>query len=220
MHREPCARLALVLLAAVLLAPTGAGAAPADDAILPLESYASTDARALAEAHGAELRGLQGELRPCAPRIGVQRHGIAFRRPRAVAETAAPYLTLWVWLDADALPAATDLPARAAAAFRRYGQALFRRLVARSPIFADTRVDGYGVILSWLSPEPKAGRPQAESLAVFADKVTAANFALDTIGPSTFLTRAAVRAFDGQAELGSLPLAVEDDGAPAAGLPC
>ncbi len=83
-------------------------------------------------------------------------------------------------------------------------------------MFADRRVGGYGLVLSWLGPAFRGGRPIAESLALFADKLAVANFAHDTIGPAAFLARAEVRLFDGQTELPSSRLTVADGGAPVA----
>jgi len=193
-------------------------ALPAEDAILPLEGYTQPDAQALAREHAAELGVLQTELRRCAPGLQLERHGIGFRHPQRVAG-ATPYLTLWVWLDRIGLPRGADLAGRAGGAFRRFGQPLVRRLIARTQVFTDQRVGGYGLILTWLGPRT-GERLIAESLALFADKVTAANFAHDTIAPDVFLSRAAVRVFDGQKELPSLRLVGEDAGAPFNAAPC
>lgn len=196
-----------------------AAALAQDAAVLPLESYTSAEARALAQVHAAELQALREDLRRCLPGLDVERHGIAFRRPRgSVADP--PSLTLWVWLPASAPPSAADLPRRAGQAFRRYGQALVRQLVARSPVFADPRVGGYGLILTWLSPARRDGRLVGESIAVFAGKLATANFAHDTITADVFLSRAEVRGFDGEIEVGPLPLGPQDDGAPAVSETC
>jgi hypothetical protein len=214
----PGGALVAVALAVVLAAASRAPAQPAEEAILPIEGYAARDARELAAAYSDELRALEAELRRCASGLDVHQHGIAFRRPRG--GPAAPYLTLWVWLTRAHSLRGADLHARASLAFGSYGQALFRRLLARSPVFADPRVGGYGIILTWPKPAPMGGgRLVTESLAVFADKLAVANFAHDTIPASRFVTRADVRAFDGQTELASPRLGLEDD-APAAASAC
>jgi hypothetical protein len=50
-----------------------------------------------------------------------------------------------------------------------------------------------------------------ESLVMFADKLTGANYVFGTIGPSVFLERARVRIFDGQIEVTPARLSVDDD---------
>jgi hypothetical protein len=201
----------VIVMATFALAAT-AGAQSAAEAILPPAGHVAGEPRALMEAHGAELRALAADLARCATVLSVERHGISFRRPQA-DPAAPPHLTLWVWLH-DPTPAGGDPTARAADAFGRFGQPLLRRLVLRSAVFADGRAGGYGLVLSWLGPTSRAGRAVAESLVVFAGKLATANFVHDTIGPSTFLERAAVRVFDGQTEVGGGPLVVADDGTP------
>jgi hypothetical protein len=167
--------------------------------------------RALAQEHGAELSRLARELAPCAGRLDVMRHGIAFRRPQT-RPSGPPHLILWVWVEPDRTPAGTSLGARASTVFERHGRRLFGRLLERSPVFADSRVGGYGLVLTWLSPATRSGRLVGESLSVFADKLAVANFVHETIGATTFLGRAELRAFDGQTEVGSPTLTVGDDG--------
>jgi hypothetical protein len=83
--------------------------------------------------------------------------------------------------------------------------------VERSRVFGDSRVSGYGLILSWFRPTTgDRGKMVGESLAVFSDKLDAANFVHETIAPAVFLERAEVRAFDGQTEVGAPRLAVDD----------
>jgi len=206
---------AALLLATAGLPPPAGAAPPADDAVLPADEHAAGEARALAEEYAGELRQLRGELTPCAAGLAVQRHGIAFRRPQGQPD-GPPYLTLWVWVEPGRSPAGSTLAARAAAAFARHGRPLFARLLGRSALFAEPRVGGYALILTWLAPETRGGRLVGESVAVFADKVTVANFVHETIAPAEFLARAHLRAFDGQAELAAPALALADrpSGAP------
>jgi hypothetical protein len=202
-----------VVVVATLAFAATAGGPGASEAILPPAGHVAGEPRALSEAHGAELRALVADLDRCGSGLSVERHGISFRRPQA-DPGARPHLTLWVWLH-DPAPVGGDPTARAADAFRRLGQPLLRRLLQRSGVFADGRVGGYGLVLSWLGPTSRAGRTVAESLILFADKLATANFVHETIGPATFLARATVRIFDGQTEVGGAPLAVADDGTPA-----
>jgi hypothetical protein len=187
-------------------------ALPADESILPIEAHAP-DLRALVQEHAPSLRRLHADVVRCAPGLDVQKNGIAFRRPRG-RPNGPPHLTLWVWLDGARPPRGPSLPARAGEAFGQYGQELFRRLLGQSAVFADARVGGYGLILTWIGPAQRDGRVVGESLAVFSDKLAAANFVLDTIGPAAFLSRAEVRAFDGETEL-PVPSLGLDDATPA-----
>jgi hypothetical protein len=208
MSRRQRGRRSLYLLAATLASAGLAFALPADESILPPEAHAP-DMRALVQEHTAGLRRLHADLARCAPELDVQKNGIAFRRPRGRPD-GPPHLTLWVWLDGARPPQGRSFAARADEAFGRYGQRLFRRLLGQSPVFADARVGGYGLILTWVGPTQRDGRVVGESLAVFADKLAVANFALDTIGPAAFLSRAAVRAFDGETELPVPSLGLDD----------
>lgn len=198
------------LALAIELAAASAHAQSVRDGILPLEEHAAGEARALAEIHASELHALQSDMDRCVAGVSVQRKGIAFRQPRGLAADA-PYLTLWVWLTDGRAPGAGDIAARATDAFRRHAQALFRHLVERSPVFADPRVGGFGLILTWVGPSPGDGRVVGESLVMFADKLTVANFVFDTIAPSVFLERAGVRIFDGQTEVTRVRLSIDDD---------
>jgi len=216
---RPTSRLGTGLVLAGVLPllggiPARAGP-PHGETILPPVGHAAGEARALAEAHGPQLRALADGLARCAPALTVDRHGIGFRRPQA-RPGAAPHLTLWAWLPADAPPPGRDPATRAGEAFRRYGRVLFRHLLARGAVLTDDRVGGYGLVLSWLGPASRGGRPIAESLVLFADKVAGANLALDTIGPGVFLDRATVRLFEGQTELSGVRPTIDGDGPPVA----
>lgn len=198
------------LAAALLALGLPVGSASAQPAVLAPEEHAA-ETRPLAERHLRDLERLHVAIARCIPGVGVRIQGIAFRRPRG-RSLAAPALTLWVWVEGEP-PPGRDYGARAAAVFTSYGQPLFRHLLASSPVFQDPEVGGYGLILSWLAP-PTGPRLVAESLAVFVDKLTAANFAHESIGPATFLARADTRRFEGRTELAALPLPVDDAAMP------
>jgi hypothetical protein len=200
---------------AVALALGLVGSAPAHaqsvgDGVLSFEEHAAGEARDLARTHAGELRALQSDIDRCLAGVVVQRKGIAFRQPRGFAADTT-YLTLWVWLTDRQAPGGGDITARATDAFRRHAQGLFRRLLGRSAIFADPRVGGFGLILTWVGPIPRDGRVVGESLVMFADKLSVANYVFDTIAPSAFLEKAAVRIFDGQTEVNPAHLSVDDD---------
>lgn len=200
--------LAVLVLAGGVLAAHAQPRRPPEEAILAVEEYDAAEARALAEAHGPGLRRLYDDVRRCAPEIDFHRPGIGFRKPRG-RPGGAPHLTVWVLVDPDQAPPGGDLGARAAETFRRYGRRLLPRLVARAAERADVPVEGYGLVLTWIGPTPIGGRPVGETLVLFADRPTAAEFVEGTIAPATFLARADVRVFDGEAEASPATLVLE-----------
>ena len=208
--RPALLRLVAVAAAAVLAA-LATPAPAAEEPILPLDQHTAGELRGLAQEHAGELRQLQRELAPCAGRLDVVKHGIAFRRPQK-RPGGPSHLTLWVWVEPGRTPPGASLTARASTVFEGNGRRLFGRLIGRSSVFADSRVGGYGLILTWLSPATRDGRVVGESLSVFADKLAVANFVHETIGATAFLGRAEVRAFDGQTEVATPTLTVADDG--------
>lgn len=187
-----------------------------DEAILPVGDYRSPDMRALAAAHLQELGGLYDDVRRCVSELDFQLDGIAFRRPHGNPE-AAPHLTLWVWTDPDRPPGGTDLGSRAAEVFRQYARRLLRLMRGRAPVFADSRVRGYGLILTWFPKGKKVGgAPVGESLVLFADKLAVVELENGTLLPTGFLARAQVRLFDGRTEVSLRRLTVSDvEAAPA-----
>ena len=187
---------------------------PADEAIFPAADYTSAEGRALAEAHGPQLEALYDDVRRCAPELDFQLDGIAFQRSKRVP-AGDHHLTLWVWLDPGRPPLGRDTAARATAAFRQYGQRLARRLVGRAPVAADSRVGGYGLILTWLGPRKIKDTPVAESLVVFSRKDEVIAFAGGQTEAPTFLAASEVRAFDGQTEVPFPPLTVPEVPGPA-----
>jgi hypothetical protein len=198
----------LVALALGLLASTASAQRSFEEAVLPLLEYRAADARALAEAHVAELRRLYDDVRRCAPELDFHQPGIGFRKPRGKPQLA-PHLSAWMVMDQSVTLSGGDLGARAAEAFHRYGSRLFQRLLAREPIRADARLGGYGLVLTWI--RPAQGDDQVgETLVVFADNTGVAEFTGGALGARAFLARADVRLFDGQSERTGVQVPVDD----------
>jgi hypothetical protein len=181
---------------------------PAEEAILPIAEYKATESRALAQVYLPELRLLYEAVRRCAPEVDFHRHGLGFRRPLG-SEKVAPHLAIWVWLPPEPTPEGADIGARAADAFRRYGPRLLPHLVARGPIHADSRVGGYGLVLTWIKP-PAADPPIGETLVVFAPKSAVELFAGGATPITALLAQARIRTFDGQTEVMSPRLEIGD----------
>jgi hypothetical protein len=179
-----------------------------EEAVLPLQGYRAADARALAEAHAAELRRLYDDVRRCAPELDFHQPGIGFRKPRGKPQLA-PHLSAWVVMDQGIAPIGGDLGARAAEAFQRYGSLLFQRLLAREPIRADARLGGYGLVLTWM--RPAQGDDQVgETMVVFADNAGVAEFTGGALGARAFLARADIRLFEGETERTTVQIPVDD----------
>jgi hypothetical protein len=200
------------------MAPDGFAQRPAEEAIVPLAEYKAAESRILAQAYLAELRLLYEAVRRCAPEVDFHRHGLGFRRPLG-SEKLEPYLTVWVWLPREPAPEGADISARAAAAFRRYGPRLLPALVARGQIHADSRVGGYGLVLTWTKP-PAADPPIGETLVVFAPKSAVEPYVGGTTPITALLAQARIRVFDGQTEVMAPRLSIGDREVSAPSLPC
>jgi hypothetical protein len=207
----------LASLAFVLAIEAGApaSAAPAEDAVMPLEQYTTAKARSLATSHRPELLRLNEDIYHCMPWVEVRTNGIGFRAPRW-AQRDERYLSVWILIDQhdDGRFAAVEQERRASAMFSRYGVNMMRRMAALLGVASDPDVDGFSVVLSW--PRPRAngrpgGEPVNETLALFVDKSTALEFLARRLPAEEFTNRAKFSVFDGKVDLGRLPLEVWED---------
>ena len=210
------AGIAVALL--VLGARPGWPQRSAEEAILPLSEYKSKDVRALAQTYLSELQALYQGVRRCTPEVNFHHYGLGFRRPLGI-ESQPPYLATWVWIPSEPALPADALGARAAEAFRRYAPKLLPHLVAREVIHADSRVGGYGLVLTWLKPGD-ADPPIAETLVVFLPKAGATSFVTEATTFTDLLAQARIRAFDGQTEVKLTGLAISDGEPPLPPPPC
>jgi hypothetical protein len=208
----------LAIVVFVLAAGEGLAQRPAEDAIVPPAEYKNAESRALAQAYLSELHVLYDAVRRCAPEVDFHRHGLGFRRPLGL-ENVRPYLTIWVWLPSEPAPAGGSVSARASDAFRRYGPRLLPHLVARSQIHGDSRVGGYGLVLTW-TKQPAADPPIGETLVVFAPKPAVEPFVAGTSPIATLLAQSRIRAFDGQTEVPDPRLSIGDQEVGAPAPPC
>jgi hypothetical protein len=195
-----------------LLSSAGpAGGVPPDEALLPLEEYATPKSRALAIAHRGPMLELSQHFYHCVPWVEVQKHGIGFRSPKgAVGDDR--YFTVWIWIEQGEDPgfAAMGAEQRASGMLSRYGVPLLRRMASVEPVAADPGVDGFAVVLSWL--KPGRGRPRVnETLVAFVDRGLALAVAASSTPPAEIGRRARLSLFDGATELTRPRLEVWDD---------
>jgi hypothetical protein len=207
------ARAAVLALGALLMGVAPAAAAPVDDALFPTERYDTPKGRALDAAYRPHLVRLHDYLYHCVPWVAVQKNGIGFRTPRG-STTDDRFVYVWIWIDQkpDAGFAASPRHERASAMFSRYGVPLLRRMHDIPGLAGDPRVAGYAVVLSWVKPGSIGpGQATNETLTVFADRAGVPEFLARTLGPAEFAERSRVSLWDGQSELGRVPLAITDD---------
>ena len=210
------ARLLPAALALSLSVVGGAVAAPPDDRILPLDQYTSKKARTLAQKYAPALRDLNARIYHCLPWLEVPRESIGFFRPKHLPRAEDDrYLSLRIFIVQEPSPkfAALSLEERASAMFSRYVGAMLRRMAQREELVTDSLVDGFTVIVGWLKPtSPPGAQPVHETIAVFADRPTVAEYIAGRVTISALAGRAAVFGYDGETALGRLRIrAWEDD---------
>ena len=190
----------------------------AEESIFPIAEYKAQDGRVLAQAYLGELQALYQSIRRCTPELDFHQHGLGFRRPLG-AEGQPPYLATWVWIPSEPALPGDGIGARAAEAFRRYAPKLLPQLVAREVIHADTRVGGYGLVLTWVKP-PGGDPPIGETLVVFLPKSAVTPFVSGAATFTELLAQARIRAFDGQTEVRLTGLEIPDREVPVRPPPC
>ena len=171
----------------------------AEEAIFPIAEYKAQDSRLLAQGYLGELQALYQSVRRCTPEVDFHQHGLGFRRPLGV-EGQPPYLATWVWIPSEPALPGDGISARAIEAFRRYAPKLLPQLVAREVVHADSRVGGYGLVLTWVKP-PGGDPPIGETLVTFLAKSAVVPFVSGTATFTELLAQARIRAFDGQTEV-------------------
>ncbi|HTI56292.1 MAG TPA: hypothetical protein VMC04_18795 [Verrucomicrobiae bacterium] len=201
----------LLLLGVCFAAP--AFAAPAD-ALMPVEKYTTDKARNLANAHRLRLIEFSEQIYNCMPWLAVYPGRIGFPRYKD-SPGDDRYLSTWIWVDQREDPVFAALPQerRVSAMFSRYGVDMLRRMAALSDVVDDGDVAGLSVVLSWLKPGTSRPGQQSvnETLALFIDKATAADFLAKRVGPEEFISRAKFNLYDGESLVGRVPLQVWED---------
>jgi len=208
-------RLLLAALAASLVATGGALATPPEDNILAPDQYTTEKARGLAARHTGALRELNAGIYNCMPWLDLPKQSIGFFRPKHIAPPKDDrYLSLRIYVDQDPSPQfmALRFEERASAMFSRYVNGLLRRMTASAALLADPAVDGFTVIVDWLKQAAQVGgRPVHETIAVFMEKVAAADYLAGRAKIRDLASRAVVLGYDGETALGQLRLQAWED---------
>ena len=206
-HRSITSALAVLLVAgAVALAHAG----PADY-VMPVEKHTSPKGQALAAKYKPQLLQFSDYVYHCLPYLEI-RNGLGFKR---VPKEAADNRYAAVWIRAEQAPdtafAAMPVDRQASAMFSRYAVPMLRRLAAMSGLESDPDVYGFSVAIEWIKPGSDPNRPTMEILAMFADQASTRAFLGKTLPAGEYIQRMKLTFFDGDKEVGRLPIEVWED---------
>ncbi|HET7340284.1 MAG TPA: hypothetical protein VFL90_02390 [Methylomirabilota bacterium] len=205
---------AVTLVALALAAPVTAPAAPSDDSVLPAEQHTSEKGRMLAARYAPALRELSAKIYHCMPWVELKRNGVGFYKPKHL-EGDVRYLSMNLYIDQQPSPefAAYTIEERGSRMFSRYVGPMVRRMAATPGLLGDPSLDGFTVILEWLKQAATTanGRPVHETIAVFMDRGTAADYVAGRLPARELAARSRVLGWDGETALGPLRLTSWDD---------
>lgn len=199
---------------ALLLGPVASAAAPSDDGVMPSDLHTSEKGKRLATTYQAPLREISAKIYHCVPWVEVKKHAIGFYKPKHLTGDVR-FLSINLYIDQQpsAEFAAYKVEDRASRMFSRYVGPMLRRMASPPGLMADPSLDGFTVILEWLkqTPAAKGDRPVHETIAVFLEKPTVAEFISGRLSSRDLASRARILAWDGETALGPLRLASWDD---------
>ena len=205
---------AVVVIALALTVGQPAAAAPSDQSVLPPEQHTSEKGRRLATTYDKALQDLSSKIYHCMPWVEVKRNGIGFYKPKHL-DGDLRYLSVNLYIDQQPSPefAAFTIEERASRMFSRYVGPMLKRMARPSGILADSGPDGFTVILEWLkqTPTTASNRPVHETIAVFLERPTVADYLGGRLAPRELAARARVLGWEGETALGSLRLSSWDD---------
>ena len=198
-----------VLLALAFVSPSLA--AP-EDSITPLEQYNTPKSKALASTYKPQLLRFYEHVYWCLPWLGVAKNGIGFRQPKGITEDDR-YLSVWVMIDQTDDGSFAKMPRerRVSAMFSRYGVDLLRRLTSMTSAASDADLTGFSVVLSWPKPGLPPNQAVSETMALFVDKASLADFLAKRLEPTEFVSRVKLSVFDGKDPLTPGKLEIWED---------
>lgn len=206
-RRSVATALAVILVAgAVALAYAG----PADY-LTPVDKHTSAKGRALAAKYQPQLLQFSEYVYHCLPYLEI-RNGLGFKKvPKDPGDNR--YAAVWVRAEQapDAAFSALSLDRQASAMFSRYAVPMLRRLAAVPGFESDPDVYGFSVAVEWIKPGSDPNRPTMEILAIFADQASTRTFLGKTLPAREYLKKTRLTFFDGQKEVGRLPIEVWED---------
>jgi len=206
-------RGAVAVLAVLLtLAFVSPSIAAPEDSITPLDQYNTAKARALASTYKPQLLRFYEHVYWCLPWLGVAKNGIGFRQPKGITEDDR-YLSVWVMIDQTDDGSFAKMPRdrRVSAMFSRYGVDLLRRLTAMTSAASDADLTGFSVVVGWSKQRVPPDRPVSETLALFVDKASLADFLAKRMEPTEFASRVKLSVFDGKDPLTPGKLEIWED---------
>ncbi len=213
--RAPSRVAAALGLALLLLGARAQAEAPLDEKILPLDQYTTAKGRALATKYAPDLKTLNAGIYHCMPWVEVDKHSISFQRPRHLLPADSRYLSLRIFIEQDPSPVFARLPLqdRASAMYSRYVGPLLRRMTKNPAMTADPDIEGFTIILDWLkqSAATQGDRPVHETIAVFIDRATAADFLAGRVMAREMADRAKILGWDGDTAVGAVRVTLYKD---------
>jgi hypothetical protein len=192
-------------------AATPIQAAPADY-LLPVEKHTTPKARALAVKYRPQLLQFSEYVYHCLPYVEI-RNGLGFKKNAKDRATDDRFAALWIYVEQgeDKTFAALSPARQASAIFSRYGVPMLRRLAAMQGLASDPDVYGFSLALAWVKPGSDPKQPTLETLATFMDQTTTRAFLSKTLSASEWVDKMKIYFYDGEKEMGPLPLEVWED---------
>ena len=197
-----------VLLVAGAVAVAHAGPA---DYVMSVEKHTSPKGQALAAKYRPQLLQFSDYVYHCLPYLEI-RNGLGFKRvPREAADNR--YAAVWIRAEQapDTAFAAMPVDRQASAMFSRYAVPMLKRLSAIPGLQSDPDVYGFSVAVEWIKPGSDPTKPTMEILAMFADQASTRAFLGKTLPAEEYVQRMKLTFFDGDKEVGRLPIEVWED---------
>jgi hypothetical protein len=95
--------------------------------------------------------------------------------------------------------------------FSRYAVPMLRRLAAMPGFASDPDVYGFSVAVEWIKPGSDPNRPTMEILSMFVDQASTRAFLGKTLPAKEYVEKMRLTFFDGDKEVGRLPIEVWED---------
>ena len=208
MSRRSVATALAVVLVAGTVALAYAGPA---DYLMPVEKHTSAKGRALAVKYQPQLLQFSEYVYHCLPYLEI-RNGLGFKK---VPKEQGDNRYAAVWIRAEQAPdpafAALTRDRQVSAMFSRYAVPMLRRLSAVPGFASDPDVYGFSVAVEWVKPGSDPNRTTMEILAIFADQTSTRAFLGKTLPAREYVEKMRLTFFDGDKEVGRLPIEVWED---------